>query len=75
MNNEIRNIILNISRLKKILDNIETTKEVNNDINYYIDEIIERFTILLNEEQENLKYKIDEILKNKILLSHIKKGK
>lgn len=74
MNNEIRNILLNLLYLRKTLNDVEMTKETKDKYNYYYYDILERINYLLEDENKETQYKQEQIKNNKELLEQITKG-
>lgn len=74
MNNEIRNILLNLLYLRKTLNDVEMTKETKDKCNHYYYDILERINYLLEDENKETQYKQEQIKNNKELLEQITKG-
>jgi hypothetical protein len=74
MNNDIRNILLDLCYLKKALKDVEMTKQTKDKYEYYYNSILENINYLLENENKENQHKIEQIKNNKELLEHITKG-
>jgi hypothetical protein len=74
MNNDIRNILLDLCYLKKALKDVEMTKQTKDKYEYYYNSILENINYLLENENKETKYKQEQTKINKELLEHITKG-
>lgn len=69
MNNDTRNILVQLRSLGKLID------LKNNDIRFYYDFILETIKTSLEEKKENLAYELEKVNKNLELLKEIEEEK
>ena len=74
MNNEIRNILINVNILKNQLQDINMTKETKEKIDFRLSEIINRIGYLIEDQLDVIKYKEKTLQENKRLIEEILKG-
>lgn len=74
MNNEIRNILINVNILKNYLQDIDMTKETREKIDFRLLEIIDRINYLIEDQLDVIKYKEKTLQDNKRLIEEILKG-
>ena len=74
MNNEIRNILINVNILKNQLQDIDITKETREKIDFRLSEIIDRISYLIEDQLDVIKYKEKTLQDNKRLIEEILKG-
>jgi len=74
MNNEIRNILINVNILKNYLQDIDMNKETREKINFRLSEIIDRISYLIEDQLDIIKYKEKTLQDNKRLIEEILKG-
>lgn len=74
MNNEIRNILINVNILKNYLQDIDMNKETREKVNFRLSEIIDRINYLIEDQLDVIKYKEKTLQDNKRLINEILKG-
>lgn len=74
MNNEIRNILINVNILKNYLQDINMNKETREKIDFRLSEIIDRVNYLIEDQLDAIKYKEKTLQDNKRLIEEILKG-
>ena len=74
MNNEIRNILINVNILKNYLQDIDMNKETREKIDFRLSEIIDRINYLIEDQLDVIKYKEKTLQDNKRLINEILKG-
>lgn len=74
MNNEIRNILLNLYYLKKEIDKNEIAEANKREIDFYYQQTLERIKYLIDDDKKEHNYKMEMLKNNDKLLNAIKKG-
>lgn len=74
MNNEIRNILLNLYYLKKEIDKNEIAEENKKEIDFYYQQTLERIKFLIDDDKKEYNRKLEVLKYNDELLKAIKEG-